>query len=81
MSNNHLQRRRFVKSAAFGLIGITTFGTTSAGENKNSIVKPGNADLQVARKGSAGRKLNKTGDNIFSPAGAASVKIIFKFND
>lgn len=44
MSNNHLPRRRFVKSAAFGLIGITTFGTASAGENKNSIWTPGNAE-------------------------------------
>ena len=34
--------------------------------------------LQVARKGSAGRKLSKVDDNTFSPAGAASVKIIFK---
>lgn len=34
--------------------------------------------LQVARKGSSGRKLNKVDDNSFSPAGAASVKIIFK---
>lgn len=37
--------------------------------------------LQVGRKGSAGRKLNKTGDNSFSPAGAASVQIIFKMID
>jgi hypothetical protein len=37
--------------------------------------------LQVGRKGSAGRKLNKVDDNTFSPAGAASVKIIFKLND
>jgi hypothetical protein len=34
--------------------------------------------LQIARKGSTPRKLNKTDENIFSPAGAASVKIIFK---
>lgn len=44
MNNNHLQRRRFVKSAAFGLIGITTFGTVSAGENKKSIWTPGNEE-------------------------------------
>jgi hypothetical protein len=44
MNNNHLQRRLFVKSAAFGLIGITTFGTATAGENKNSIWTPGNAE-------------------------------------
>jgi len=37
--------------------------------------------LQIARKGSSPRKLNKTDDNIFSPAGAASVKIIFKVQD
>lgn len=37
--------------------------------------------LQVARKGYAGRKLNKEDDNTFSPAGAASVKIIFKLKD
>jgi hypothetical protein len=37
--------------------------------------------LQIARKGSSGRKLNKVDDNIFSPAGAASVKIIFKMNN
>lgn len=34
--------------------------------------------LQVGRKASSPRKLNKVGENIFSPAGAASVKIIFK---
>ncbi len=37
--------------------------------------------LQAGRKGSAARKLNKVDDNSFSPAGAASVKIIFKMND
>ena len=37
--------------------------------------------LQVGRKGSSPRKLNKIDDNIFSPAGAASVKIIFKLNN
>lgn len=37
--------------------------------------------LQVGRKGLFGRKLNKVDDNIFSPAGAASVKIIFKLKD
>ncbi|HLF46460.1 MAG TPA: hypothetical protein VI548_08550 [Chitinophagaceae bacterium] len=34
--------------------------------------------LQVSRKASSPRKLNKVGENIFSPAGAASVKISFK---
>lgn len=37
--------------------------------------------LQVGRKGSFSRKLNKTDDNTFSPAGAPSVKIIFKINN
>lgn len=37
--------------------------------------------LQVGRKGYSGRKLNKVDDNTFSPAGSASVKIIFKVKD
>ena len=37
--------------------------------------------LQVGRKGSSPRKMNKTDDNIFSPAGAPSVKLIFKVVD
>jgi hypothetical protein len=37
--------------------------------------------LQLGRKGSSPRKLNKTDNNIFSPAGAASVKIIFKLSN
>jgi hypothetical protein len=37
--------------------------------------------LQVARKGSSPRKLNKIDSTIFLPAGAASVKIIFKLID
>ncbi len=37
--------------------------------------------IQVGRKGYSPRKLNKTDDNTFSPAGAASVKIIFKLKD
>lgn len=36
--------------------------------------------LQLARKGSSPRKLNKIDENTFSPAGAPSVKIIFKVN-
>jgi hypothetical protein len=36
--------------------------------------------LQLGRKGSSPRKLNKVGDNTFSPAGAASVKIIFRLS-
>jgi len=37
--------------------------------------------LQVGRKGLSGRKLNKVDNHTFSPAGAASVKIIFKMKD
>ncbi len=37
--------------------------------------------LQIGRKGLSPRKLNKTDENTFSPAGAASVKIIFKIQD
>ncbi|WP_276501429.1 hypothetical protein [Terrimonas pollutisoli] len=37
--------------------------------------------LQIGRKGSSPRKLNKVDENTFSPAGAASVKIIFKMNN
>jgi len=37
--------------------------------------------LQVGRKGSFGRKLNKVDDHTFSPAGAASVKIVFKITN
>jgi hypothetical protein len=37
--------------------------------------------LQIGRKGSSPRKLNKTDENTFSPAGAPSVKIIFKIQD
>jgi len=37
--------------------------------------------LQLGRKGSGARKLNKVGDHSFSPAGAASVNIIFKMQD
>ena len=37
--------------------------------------------LQIGRKGSAQRKLNKVDENTFSPAGAASVSIIFKMKD
>jgi len=37
--------------------------------------------LQIGRKGSSARKLNKIDENSFSPAGAPSVKIIFKIKD
>jgi hypothetical protein len=35
----------------------------------------------MGRKGSSPRKLNKIDENIFTPAGAPSVKIIFKIKD
>jgi len=37
--------------------------------------------LQVGRKGSSPRKINKVDDNTFSPVGAASVRIIFKIDN
>jgi hypothetical protein len=37
--------------------------------------------MQIARKGSGGRKLSKIEEHTFSPAGAASVRIIFKMNN
>lgn len=37
--------------------------------------------LQIARKGISARKLNKVDENSFSPAGAPSVKIIFKITN
>jgi hypothetical protein len=37
--------------------------------------------LQIGRKGSFGRSLRKVDENTFSPAGAPSVKIIFKIKD
>ncbi|HEV7782412.1 MAG TPA: hypothetical protein VGO58_14155 [Chitinophagaceae bacterium] len=52
------------------------------GENELFIVDQHRLGfVQAGRKGSAGRKLNKVGDNTFSPTGAASVKIIFKLKD
>ena len=37
--------------------------------------------LQLGRKGSSGRGLRKVDENTFSPAGAPSVKVIFKIKD
>jgi hypothetical protein len=37
-----------------------------------------NGGLQIGRKGLFGRALNKVDENTFTPAGAPSVKIIFK---
>ena len=44
MNNNPFERRRFIKSSAFGLIGITTFGFAAATGNENKTWKPGNAE-------------------------------------
>lgn len=44
MNSNPLLRRRFIKSAAFGFIGITAYGVAAAGENNNTTGSPGNAD-------------------------------------
>lgn len=53
-----------------------------SGENETFVVDVHRLGfLQIARKNSSARKLNKTDENIFSPAGAPSVKIIFKLND
>lgn len=60
-------------------LGEYRFG---AGENEIFVVDVHRLGfLQIGRKGSSPRKLNKTDENIFSPAGAASVKIIFKVVD
>jgi hypothetical protein len=60
-------------------IGEYRFGT---GEGEIFIVDIHRLGfLQIARKGSSPRKLNKIDESIFSPAGAASVKIIFKVQD
>ena len=44
MNNSHQQRRRFIKSAAFGLIGITAFGNSSAQDVINKIELGNNAE-------------------------------------
>ena len=41
MNNNSFERRRFIKSSAFGLIGISTFGFVSA---QDAIHKPENSN-------------------------------------
>jgi len=59
-------------------LGEYRFGT---GENEIFIADVHRLGfLQLARKGSSPRKLNKVDENTFSPAGAPSVKIIFKVN-
>ena len=52
------------------------------GENELFVVNlHSRGFLQVGRKGSSPRIVNKTADNTFSPAGAPSVSIIFKMMD
>ncbi len=52
------------------------------GENESFVVDLHRLGfLQLARKGSSARKLNKIAGNAFSPAGAASVNIIFKISN
>ena len=52
------------------------------GENEIFVVNlHSRGFLQVGRKGSSPRIVNKTGDHTFSPAGAPSVNIVFKMMD
>ena len=44
MNNTQQQRRRFIKSSAFGLIGITAFGNSSARAVSNKIETGNNAE-------------------------------------
>jgi hypothetical protein len=44
MNNIPHQRRRFIKSSAFGLIGITAFGYSSAQDTINKTFSPGNGE-------------------------------------
>lgn len=39
MNDNESNRRRFIKSSAFGIIGITAFGTSFAGYTNNDMIK------------------------------------------
>jgi len=58
------------------LLGEYRFGT---GEGEIFVVDLNkNGGLQIGRKGLFGRALNKVDENTFTPAGAPSVKIIFK---
>jgi hypothetical protein len=60
-------------------IGEYRFGT---GDNEIFVVDTHRLGfVQLGRKGSSPRKLNKTDENTFSPAGAASVKVIFKMQN
>ena len=44
MNNSINQRRRFIKSTAFGLIGITAFGSLPAQGINNNTFSPGNGE-------------------------------------
>ncbi len=44
MSSTTIQRRRFIKSSAFGIIGITSFGTIQGKENLHQPVQVSDAD-------------------------------------
>src|SRR5690242_20713989 len=44
MNNSPFARRRFIKSSAFGLIGITTFGFAAAQDATSKPILIGNAD-------------------------------------
>ena len=58
------------------LLGDYRFGN---GEGEIFVVDMNkNGGLQIGRKGLFGRALNKVDENTFTPAGAPSVKIIFK---
>jgi hypothetical protein len=57
-------------------LGEYRFGT---GDGEIFVVDMNKAGgLQIGRKGSFGRALNKIDENTFTPAGAPSVKVIFK---
>jgi hypothetical protein len=61
------------------LLGEYRFGT---GEGEIFVVDMNkNGGLQIGRKGLFGRALNKIDENTFTPAGAPSVKIIFKMQN
>ncbi len=58
------------------LLGEYRFGS---GDNELFVVDLHRSGfVQISRKGSSPRKLNKIDENMFSPVGAPSVKIIFK---
>jgi len=44
MNNLTHQRRRFIKSSAFGLIGITAFGYSSAQNSINNVINTGDGE-------------------------------------